>query len=1184
MKEKLISFFRHKRTTKCLKITSGSLLILLGLFLFFGNILQQPKPNTALESVERILINSILYFSLTAILLLVVIKFEDCISCFKNECSPFSWVYAVAFAFIYTIQYNPLSPFFTSVVEFTRNIGQGIMYGYDVSRVINNFLIWFALFALYLFFFLLFSNYARSEYNSIEKIKAWKYADNMIILSLINTVVCSFSFFYNASSLSPVFSYTTTLINLLLLSVIAYVVFQLDNQITFTNYQILLMIGFSLAYPIAAISGLPWANGVLLATIQSILFVATIVVLIFVKPIKLSENENNKLLFSVAIISSLLPLMLSFYIELVNVLNQYGVFIANPRKWYGISMIIPIILCIGMSFLMLKKEMSISNPKSFIYPFLILGISALSIQVPLTGIYSTDMFEAANYSVLISDFFFFGDIPIIEHYGGHMMSGVWEGILYGLVNGDFAGAAFSPYQSYITPINVLCFYWLAKTVLDEDAAFTITLFFPFLSSSWEYFGQGMLIAIALLAFVRKNTYFRAIILWFTCVWLALYRLDLGAAFIIAVLIALLYYIISKKNVKALKQLGITLLCYAIVFGTLWCVLCLTKGINPINRLLEFLYISASNQNWAYANTGNNSLLVYSWVYLILPFIIVAFIVYTILSKKFKNKLGLEKILFLIFMGVSYLSNFSRGLVRHSIAEMTVYICVFSGYVFIAIFVAYKKNIKLFLPVFAFLIMGGNLFLSQGIPSTTTIADTAASHMSGYSFVDSWNEESDKNMWINIAKEEKTVNRVQRDPNVVARLQSLKDALDVLLNEDETYVDFSNITVTYSYFERHNPVYVSQSPLQLSGEYSQECFIEQIQANIQKIPICLMPDNELNSISASLDGIMNNYRYYRVSEFIYKNYVPLSSIGNTAIWCLPERYEEMKLKISGKSIEVDFSNLDIAYDEHNCIIQNTVDGLKIIGIGEDPIFKNFSNYLDLTSYIGKEATIQITYSASSGCYFQMFYTTEHNEQFNQEKNIMVLLSANGTASFKIPVTQFTKIRLDIPDGAIAIIKKINVQELDSTLIDSGYDHPYFHSYNVNLLPQIWAEMDTKEASKGKILSQMAQENGIWKMNKIFDSDKSNGNYLLLRLNYKGNDKSGFTDNDDETTTTTVRIGKVVDGAFVDLYRYIITVKEGEHDYIIRLSSDYYWYFEEIDSVLIDATANLTEDELLLLEGD
>ena len=58
-------------------------------------------------------------------------------------------------------------------------------------------------------------------------------------------------------------------------------------------------------------------------------------------------------------------------------------------------------------------------------------------------------------------------------------------------------------------------------------------------------------------------------------------------------------------------------------------------------------------------------------------------------------------------------------------------------------------------------------------------------------------------------------------------------------------------------------------MQLSGEYTQERFIEEIEK--ADAPIVLMPTTHSRG-SVILDEISNVYRNYKVAEYIYMNYM------------------------------------------------------------------------------------------------------------------------------------------------------------------------------------------------------------------------------------------------------------------------------------------------------------------------
>ena len=107
-----------------------------------------------------------------------------------------------------------------------------------------------------------------------------------------------------------------------------------------------------------------------------------------------------------------------------------------------------------------------------------------------------------------------------------------------------------------------------------------------------------------------------------------------------------------------------------------------------------------------------------------------------------------------------------------------------------------------------------------------------------------------------------IQRVEWTEDLKKTVQNYQVVIDGLLEDDETFADFINKTFLYPLLGREYPAYVSQSPMQLSGEFAQEEFVKEIDG----VPIVLMPYADENfRNSAALDGVSNSYRYYKVAE-------------------------------------------------------------------------------------------------------------------------------------------------------------------------------------------------------------------------------------------------------------------------------------------------------------------------------
>ena len=1012
-----------------------------------------------------------------------IMRVEIIYDFYKTSKEGKSFWYAMYLSVTFILMYNPIEPGKMEVKDFERIIGSGLIQNIDVSRRIGNFHFWILLFAVFFCLFFLLANYITSREWSEEQRKVIVFIEQFIVLANVNLVFTGINFFQNSDGIFTSFSYAIYLNRVILIIAAGYLFLKVDQYMTAEKYAIFFIIAFNVAYPVAIILQQEWEKGKLLLGWQLLLFMCMVIV---AKKVSfLSEKRMQYAIRGGGIFSAIIPFITSFYIELINVLNQYGVYVIHLRRYYAMIMFGVFLATIVFGGLAYAKEWSFSNWKSIVFPFIILGISCLSEQVPLEGTYTAHLFERANSSILISDFLNYGSVPLVEHYGGHMMSEVWEGLIYAFINNDYKGAILSPYSGYVISVYAVLFYYLIKNVWNENMALCAALLFPFNQWwEWEYYGMGMFVCLAVVAYVKKNTILRAAIVWFAVIWCIIYRLDLGVAFAFACIMTLLLYILIYKKQSAGWQLILTLAGWGLSGCLVWTTLCIIKGINPVSRLFEFILIGLSNLNWARDSIGDVSNILFSWTYLFVPFSISICLMYTVFSHQIRENSGINVWVILLMLGFSYFGNFSRGLVLHSLVELPGgrYV-VWSGYIFLALFIScYWNNRKMFLPIYAGGIIVFVILFWDGMNGYIAgpICDIATSKIG--LFTDAWtvdrfegeNIESNgrgvnvipMTYWEKIAENGQPVNRVRWDDELEKAIYPYQVILDTLLEEDETFVDFINKTFVYSAIGRKNPVYVSQSPLQLSGEFTQEMYIKEI----EKVPLVLMPVQDGNEYSNSLIGVPNAYRYYKIAEYIYQKYIPLCEYeGQFAVWCLAERYNEMLEKI-------------------RCF----GDGIKLINYGYD--------------------------------------------------------------------------------------RPLNDQSGNYSYIDT------LHNYSIGQLPRIWAEYDKEKSIENSVVMQLTQKDNMYICdNKLFKAG-ADGNYLLIHAIYDGQDQGLYYKDNDETTDIIIKAGKYEDGIFQEKCQYHFTLSEGEHYYLIRISTDYYWYQGEINAVYFQSDTTLRDIQMSILEGD
>ena len=268
-------------------------------------------------------------------------------------------------------------------------------------------------------------------------------------------------------------------------------------------------------------------------------------------------------------------------------------------------------------------------------------------------------------------------------------------------------------------------------------------------------------------------------------------------------------------------------------------------------------------------------------------------------------------------------------------------------------------------------------------------------------------------------------------------------------------------------------------------------------------------------------------------------------------------------------------------------------------GKDPMLTELQKMIDISGYIDLKLQVTVDYQTDTDGTMQLYYTTDEGENYVAEKVVNEQISGEGTATFIVPITEFTRLRLDTSEESSVTIKSIKAGHPVET-IEYGYDGPTenkdgegnitygyinaLHNTSIAKLPQIWAEADEKHSLNNKELFNLVYTDNYYTFDSAAISQSDNGNYLKLTATYDGVDTEGKFDDDDEEVPATIIFGQYKDGKFIEKYRYAITIEEGSHDYLIRCSTDYYWYLKQVNAVKIDTTGNLRNVQMSVLEGD
>ena len=535
---------------------------------------------------------------------------------------------------------------------------------------------------------------------------------------------------------------------------------------------------------------------------------------------------------------------------------------------------------------------------------------------------------------------------------------------------------------------------------------------------------------------------------------------------------------------------------------------------------------------------------YNLHYFIFPALVILSAFFAI-YKLFIKKGNAITLLSILFFAVFYIFNFQRGLIRHSLAEG--WDTALSSFVFFILtltlieIVNIKKGIRYFTAflIFSFVLVYGFHFPYNSVDKKTNASMLIAK-------CDTVKTNIDYNQ-----------NRILLDSIFFeTKINNFKEFLDNNLDSNETFIDFTNTPMLYFYTHRENPNYFSQPLLSNHSDYLQDRFIEQLED--YKIPIIVYSNYPKTWWDAS-DNIPNHLRYYKISEYLNKNYKPYSIINNRCIWV---KQDDKRFKNS-KNIKYQITNLSSLKTSNTLIL--------------DTIFKNFTASrfkqiifnIDSTVKINKEKKylFKINIKSNKQKKLSIKYKTNlgnFNEDidFSNENGGYVILNTKGA-------NKISNIEIKFNTNEYFTFDKITLFEYD--VIPDFYSEQFNDRPNIGLIPYIWGNFDEKIANQEyEIIEKISGNDSIAKnKSKIYRFNTENTehiNYILISAKVK---------KDNTLYLTYMSNGKSMGG-------YTIKIKKSDEfvNYVIRVSADYNWQ-KNIDRFRLSSANHTMEIEKIEL---
>lgn len=579
----------------------------------------------------------------------------------------------------------------------------------------------------------------------------------------------------------------------------------------------------------------------------------------------------------------LYPLLALLSYELALILNQRGAqFNLTALLFLASALVCSLLYARNRKNAITSISASLNR---FFFPVWLLSFFAFSVYSPVFTDYM-EMFEMANPAHSVMRVFAFDEWPFIDFISSHLLYEQLPQYLYALLNGYDGSLAFMTYGFYYLPLSGFLYYLFYKKVLQSGAwSFAMVLLVPFVPILLPTSFVLTLITLFLLYRLLLNTTVKnGSLLLFWTFFLVFWRVDIAAGTLPALaVIGLLHLLRQNFSASVLKAWlipGLSIVALvAVVFG-IWVLTSEDIHSGALRKLYSALWYFGGAQAHAVVRIAPDyHSLIFIVHHFVFPCLVVAILLYTAFKwMKTREKHQLFTATAILVLGLFYLFNAQRGLVRHGFIEgsdkhLSSFIYVLVP-LFLLLWRKWNYPVLVFILSSSLLVVLGKHGSLDGYTSNLLALQTLPEKQTTLDF-------------------SQKIERCQRADDLKKPVDKVVEFLNDNLDEGQTFLDFSNTPMLYFYSQRAVPSYFNQSlqnivtrGIQLHNRLDRE-------DGAYDIPLVVFshyPDNWWDNT----DGVPNSVRYQNICKEIYQDYAPYQIVGKHQIWkrkdLLPEGFE------------------------------------------------------------------------------------------------------------------------------------------------------------------------------------------------------------------------------------------------------------------------------------------------------
>jgi len=857
---------------------------------------------------------------------------------------------------------------------------------------------------------------------------------------------------------------------------------------------------------------------------------------------------------------SLIPIsfiMFSYIVgnEIQYTLTKYGMSFSPKVIAVAIN---TTLMIIGALIYIKKRTVTAENSaihkmETVIVPVMLVSLVMFASHIQTNYYARFDWLHSGITIVPVQQLYQFGKIPYVDFWPNQKIP--IGTILYTLFNGyNLMEPLLWTYMGD-SIINVLICYFVLRQFISVRWSALLMCFTPIIYFSNTYY----IVALLPLIYLRKMLKNRSIIDYAIFFGLALtvfvYQATAGKIAILASFVIICLTLTTKKNiVNAIKGVIIVSIIPIIVYFTLVTI----RGESLSDRLILIKAMAdidikvGSYTNFISSIRTPFEVIMY---YGIFPLFCVIFIILVIRQISNNENMDNTAAYCYLFLSVACIVSSLRALARHSLNEGLQ--TDFYPLLFVLVPLVFTGN-KAVRKAISVLVIG--FFMITPYVFASLEYNLAPVGIKDFLF----------RRYVVGEDRVDTVNNPMYPYN-------LRKILNEKLNNDQTFIDIINAQLLYALTEREHPDLFSSAQIYYS-EPPQEVYIRQFNKlyNQDRIPIIVfgMTDGWWDKI----DGIPTQLNLFKLSEWIYTHYEPWIIVDGFKLW--KAKNSTIKLDIAQIDKEEKFimdvpliiangnyvNDLTFKQQENSVILEcGTTDPHMIFPLLQE---------MNIPRQNDNKVQIKIEFLSSVSGVLQVFFDFYG---FNETDSLRINIAVKNDISnvyLTVPRSELSNIlkavRIDPPDGAIFEIFSISIVE--SFEPDFTIEPHEQQNFNFIKLAYVWGNYDEKVNKHfpteliriADNISIKADESINFQLNPDFD--KSNGNYIYLRINSL------------ENGIVTVQYGnKIINTCTFD-------VVAGEYDYLVRISAQYNWMAEEQESIDILATVPMSIQRMSVLKGD